>query len=349
MEINPELYKECLRYNALEKIRNYKINGIPYREICNILARLIISEKTFDKYSCLVDPILPFQTNSFEEKFKEELKEQRDKSFKRWGKIHSEYLQSDCDIESYIQDIRNIIKTCIQEIDKEGYHALYTIVEKGLTIYCKIELWSCQLKISDVSTYISVEMYKYLLACLLPNYISMKDIYILTLILRYKALNGETLQWALIRDSISSLTNRDVNNDNTLELFASPLNHNFPIYYSLFPDTDYPFGSQGIYQPQQLSCFLQKNTKITNIVANPPYIESIINCMIDDIVNTLYGDKLFIITLPKWEDMESLKLLRENSYLIKEKSLGDMRNANNGEIIPGRFHHSIVFVLYKTV
>jgi len=102
-----------------------------------------------------------------------------------------------------------------------------------------------------------------------------------------------------------------------VECFASPLNRVLPVFCSAFADVDKVFGSLG-------SFFDNINTnKIFDeglFIANPPFVEEVMNKTYDTVVNRLKNNKqitTFMFIVPKWDDSVSIKLLMNSVYYKK--------------------------------
>lgn len=88
-----------------------------------------------------------------------------------------------------------------------------------------------------------------------------------------------------------------IGSTSTLELFANPMNSHLPQYCSLFPELEGPFGSIG-------SAFIFESDpelfdQFKTVVANPPYVNSIMERMAQMILNAPRHLR-FIITIPDW-------------------------------------------------
>ena len=85
--------------------------------------------------------------------------------------------------------------------------------------------------------------------------------------------------------------------DKSLEAFAGSLNSNLKNYCSLFFDIEKYFGSKGSFLTLRADC------KYEIIIANPPYVESIIEKASNNLIEFMDrcdGDKLIIFTIPDW-------------------------------------------------
>lgn len=134
------------------------------------------------------------------------------------------------------------------------------------------------------------------------------------MLMRYKSIISKSQHWNIPTKIYENLVKLyDIN----VEGFASPLNSQLlkilekPKFCSLFPEVDGPFGSIGDFFNADLSGY--------NIVANPPFIESLMNDMVDKIEKTFKSKKetLFVVCVPFWNDAEFYKKLEKSKYLAK--------------------------------
>lgn len=159
---------------------------------------------------------------------------------------------------------------------------------------------------------------------------------VICLVLRYLALGGFGNQWAIKSEEITE--NVD------LELFASAINHNFDTYCSLFYDVEKKFGSIGDYHEG-----IKRIKNGMYVVANPPYVESII----DDVSKLLLEkindlDRIHVtMVLPSWTDMKSIQDLLHSKYCVDFRNMGDMYDKMLDKIVPAKGHKSIRVELKK--
>lgn len=131
--------------------------------------------------------------------------------------------------------------------------------------------------------------------------------------LRYSCLLPRGQQW-----NIPIIIYQEMVNKYGIEIegFASPINSQIIRvnpdlkFCSLFPDTDAIFGSIGQFFDQKFD-----NVKV---MANPPYVLSIMNTMADFIAQTFNRahNLFFVITLPAWTDADAYfyHTLKTNPY-----------------------------------
>ena len=107
-----------------------------------------------------------------------------------------------------------------------------------------------------------------------------------------------------------------------LELCASPFNFQFPLYCSLFYDTDKHFQSMGSYID------IIKNRNITGLIEiNPPYIEMIQTDIINkmhmemELENRKFGCVFF---MANWQNSPSVNTASKSKYLRKKFIPGEM-------------------------
>jgi hypothetical protein len=89
------------------------------------------------------------------------------------------------------------------------------------------------------------------------------------LLVRYQTLSGHGYQ-AAVSEHVFDIMKQYLHV--SVECFASPLNCNLPLYYSLFPDTDAVFGSLG--------SFFDMFPSEGSFQANPPFIPHVMNKMV---------------------------------------------------------------------
>lgn len=85
-----------------------------------------------------------------------------------------------------------------------------------------------------------------------------------------------------------------------VECFASPFNHVLPNFYSPLTAVETKYGSVGNFFHDFL-----KDTRFSTYVINPPFVESIMKIVFDQIVQKLAMDRPveIIIYLPNWKDI----------------------------------------------
>ena len=113
------------------------------------------------------------------------------------------------------------------------------------------------------------------------------------------------------------------------EGFASPLNSQLILsgddtyFCSLFIDTDGVFGSFGNLFDFDIKKYSDEHEGKISVALNPPYIESIMNKMVDLIDNWFkIVPKLRVFTgLPYWKDTPSMKRLENHKYVKLQREL----------------------------
>lgn len=132
------------------------------------------------------------------------------------------------------------------------------------------------------------------------------------MVMRYASLLPRGQQWNIPQALYRSMV---LKHNVDLEGFASPMNSQIISvnpelnFCSLFLDTDKPFGSIG--------SFFEADLDGRRVMANPPYIEPLMNAMADRIVQQLKTcSKLFlVITVPSWTDARYYKVLEKQTHL----------------------------------
>ena len=163
--------------------------------------------------------------------------------------------------------------------------------------------------------------------------------------MRYSSLLPRGQQWNIPLAVYSLLVEKY---GVTIEGFASPINsqiirlgnYNF---CSLFPDTDWRFGSIG-------SFFNQKFDNVT-VMANPPYVLSVMDEMSRHIIRCFDSSTnlRFIICMSDWKDTEYYQTFSQSQYTKTIIELGRHyfeNSNNNGERILSKFR-TLVIVLSK--
>ena len=133
--------------------------------------------------------------------------------------------------------------------------------------------------------------------------------------LRYEALAPGGCQWRFPSEHAAHLfASHGVRNEG----FASPLNSNFigregGAYYSLFPDTDRPFGSSGDFFGADMS-------RGGGWLINPPFIETILEGAALKVQAALRGElsaplSVFFV-VPTWTDSAAYRVLSGSEHLL---------------------------------
>ena len=135
------------------------------------------------------------------------------------------------------------------------------------------------------------------------------------------------------------------------EGFASPLNSQLLLlgqdttYCSLFVDTDEVFGSKGNIFDFDIKKYSDDNKGKISVQFNPPYIEYLMNKLIDliDKWYSIVPELRVFIGLPYWKDTEAIKRLENHEHLKFKKILGPdeyyYENSLN-EAVPKIYHTS---------
>lgn len=171
---------------------------------------------------------------------------------------------------------------------------------------------------------------------------------IAAMLLRYDCLLPRGQQWNIPYPVYELLGNKY---NYTVEGFASPINSQIIKvnpefkFCSVFPDTDYKFGSLG-------SFFDQKFDNV-RLIINPPYIISIMEKMVNFLsttFDTAINLNTFVI-VPKWTDAQFYNTLANHKYLQKiipltARSYYFVNSTNEDEKIVANFPTTI-FILSK--
>ena len=109
----------------------------------------------------------------------------------------------------------------------------------------------------------------------------------------------------------------------TTELFASPLNHYFNDYYSLF-EIDKFFGSKG-------SCLNNEILPTGIYEANPPFIEIVMEECAKNLIKSIElakvnNEDFFCLFLLPWRDCKAYEILSSKPYCIAELKLERLKH-----------------------
>lgn len=324
-----ELCKEILRKVCLDSIRN--IQGISKKkyEVENILARHIITEKTYEKQE-QDDPIIP--------------------TFRDSQKMESEMIDigvKPYDISDILEKYKNIARKFIDKINAIEINLIFgkVVVVNNVTKSNEIEMrvegsdiFPSDITVRKIKVQIDKKAFKKLRQIHKGN----EDDFLydaVRVITRYNSVGGFGLGWSLDPKSDFLIAP----NYSTLEIFASPINTIFSEkYFSLFYDIDRVFGSLGSFP--NITDFVTENTLID---CNPPYIERILNDAAELMLTILRTKSRIkvVFACPKWDDLIAYRKLTQSQYLIKKVQPGIMEDVLIGKSIAERMHNTIVFVL----
>lgn len=140
----------------------------------------------------------------------------------------------------------------------------------------------------------------------------LEDIY--QCVLFYNQLQGKGLQWALPPRLFSYLERKL---QCTTEVFASPINHYYSRYYSLF-EVDKSFGSLG-------SFFDAPNSEFESgcFQVNPPFIDSIFTKTTQRILSLLQEAKAaereltFVYVMPLWTQFRTVNWVSDSPFCVR--------------------------------
>jgi hypothetical protein len=237
-------------------------------------------------------------------------------------------IKSECQIiNEYLLNYKPVKDYNIVKINYDEYSIIKLIIDKRYNIK------KCQYIESPTSVKINNNLYDKLKKLLLLNNknISEVDEKIINLLIfvvmyRYKLYELDKVGVCLSVENIynNNIIKKKLNMtaDNTLELFANPMNSHLENFCSLFYDIEKYFGSIG-------NAFFMENNmeywkKYNTVICNPPYCEQIMERMSKMIENIIeYCKKenhniLFIITIPDWRNVDGSK--KEVVYSKEYKS-----------------------------
>jgi len=159
--------------------------------------------------------------------------------------------------------------------------------------------------------------------------------------LRYAALLPRGQQWSIPANVAKKLFNDGFVNEG----FASPFNSKFlPLggkYYSLYPDVDTPLGSSGTFFTTNLV------TVPGNWYLNPPWIESIMDRMVNQILAAMSADdtKTYFIVMADWSDTSAYLKLKPRAIHHTTMMKGTYNyETPEGEKIPAKFNTAVFVV-----
>ena len=161
----------------------------------------------------------------------------------------------------------------------------------------------------------------------------------------YNVLGDNGLQWA-VPPAVMDLF------QNTLgcqtELFASPSNHRYQNYYSLFP-IDKQLGSLGNFFEAPMENFQEGVFQV-----NPPFIDSVFTKTTEIILNCLRdaqrnGRQLtFIYVMPNWSKFSTLRRSLESEFCVKTVELKAHDHHyyvySTGTFVKAKFGSMIIFL-----
>jgi len=200
------------------------------------------------------------------------------------------------------------------------------------------------------------------------------DQVITTMLIRYDCLLPRGQQWNIPFEWYKNMEDKY---GIGIELFASPINNQIALVYdyydiedlsgikygSLFPDTDAVFGSIGnvitnlenvtgtnVIFEQVAACDVSVSDK-NLIIANPPYVEELMDGLVDVIHEWMSRLKITIIlNVPEWTDAKFYSKSLNSPYLVYDKTLmpGTYHYENSSgkskKVIPAKFKtHLFVF------
>lgn len=380
------LMREYMRYKCITSMREVPLGTVNQQERDNIIARFIIAEKTFSSESIQYDPIIP-QFNhqpSVSQLRKEsndklsvtklglqstdsELQAMSDEYVATIHQVADKYMSDGLVSGSASESINSVMVSIIQRAPTHETGMIRQLEEirshersRERSSETHMQHFKYELVVQYDDKKIVAKISESVLASMVssyhvsssedPNWKSMITRDIALVFIRYTALGGFGLQWSvfpeLIRDSIRRLTG-DYRDEDVIELFASSINHNFPLYGTLFPDVDGLFG--GLYSYVGILERTDISPKI--VISNPPYIEAIMTDASERILRWLNEtpDGIVIAILPYWIDSAGFRLLEDSPYLRRKDEVGDMSSSlEGGRRVPRSAHRSVKFMLSNT-
>lgn len=277
------------------------------------IARAIMHQKTFDEKSKAFDPVIPIINNpvSLEELF-----------------VHIGFEKQDAAaaveklsglINSWSTFVPNPIKTGLLQLKKDSFELKRNPTDRATGAVDRIigeRVLTTKLSYIDEDFSISIPLDIYnKLANLFekhnPTRANMNEC-IFVAWLRYKSItfsSAEHYHWAIEPKYVTLLREAGVKT----ELFASPLNCTFDVYYSLFPDIDKYFGSRGTY----IDAF--EREELSGLVeANPPFIDSVELDLINRVETYIQKNPstYFVLIVSKRDDYEAYNRMIKSKYLL---------------------------------
>lgn len=161
----------------------------------------------------------------------------------------------------------------------------------------------------------------------------------------YGMLDGKGLQWAVPPAFLQFLKQRM---KCSTELFASPINHHYDKYYSLF-ELDRVFGSSGNFFTAPDADFESGCFQV-----NPPFIDSLFTKTTLRLLNLLENaeknnrDLTFVYVMPLWTDFPTHRMVTDCRYCVRSITLRSDKHSyyeySTGTYIKAKFNTAIVFL-----
>lgn len=174
------------------------------------------------------------------------------------------------------------------------------------------------------------------------NYTGPKEFFLVYLFeysFNYYLLDGKSLQWSIPVEIFENLKKFNLRG----ELFASPVNHYCPHFYSLF-EIDKLFGSMG-------NLFAEKELPEGLYEVNPPFIEEIFTESSKLIVKLLEESESplgFVYVMPAWVDLEGYNYLTRSKFFVESEILDRNKHfyfqCSNNKYILASFDTNILVV-----
>jgi hypothetical protein len=225
----------------------------------------------------------------------------------------------------------------VAELERGGIHGTCPI--KGIE-----DCGNIRLECESVVTTIRSSVYHRLTAAY-NGLSSARDTYILLISVLYGLLDGKGLQWA-VPPSFLNFIRQSL--DCSTELFASPVNHHYDKYYSLF-DIDRLFGSRGNFFTAPDDDFVEGCFQV-----NPPFIDSLFTRTTNKVISLLEkaeraGKALtFVYIMPLWDDFLTYTMVSDCRFCARNVKLNADRHYyyeyNTESYIKAKFNTSVVIL-----
>jgi hypothetical protein len=160
----------------------------------------------------------------------------------------------------------------------------------------------------------------------------------------YYLLDGKSLQWSIPQNVFDYLTTLDLQG----ELFASPINHYHPFYFSLFW-VDTKFGSRGNFFTLSDPVVGRQMKGLYEV--NPPFIEEIFtdsSNLLTEMLKESESPLGFIYIMPQWENLFGYDFLKKSDYflgeVLLEKNKHSYFQSSNNKYILASFDTVILII-----
>jgi len=212
---------------------------------------------------------------------------------------------------NFPEDASKHLQTLTEDLQKKKIRislsdlSVFPSVSSGLSPDEKPEFWSCGSRtiFKFGSFKLSLPRSRY------AKWEHLSPDTIFKMLLRYHSIFCENGNFWSLHPTICSVIQQRYHAQ--IECFSSPLNSNFSMFCSLFPDVDSDFGSIGNFF-HSIS-----NFGPGTYMANPPFIEDIMNRSVSSILNFLdTHEATFFMYLPQWTDCQYIRDLNNSKWLV---------------------------------